>query len=64
MMTAKRPKTKAAKDVHDGDWLVMGKLAWRVSEQWEADGFVFILWPNMSISDHRPDERLTIHYDD
>lgn len=58
------PKTKAAKDIKPGDWVMYGKLAFQVAEQWEADGFAFIMWPNMEISEYAPTERLTMYYDD
>ncbi|MGY1436662.1 hypothetical protein [Streptomyces reniochalinae] len=58
-----RPKTRAAKLIKAGDWVEFGNLAWLAGEPWQEDGTVFIPF-GYTVEEFRPNERLTMHYDD
>lgn len=63
--TARRPKTKAAKNVKAGDWCVFGGMAFQAGKPVINDeGNILIPWGNGSVSEFTPLERITLHYDD
>jgi hypothetical protein len=61
MTTKPKPKTRAAKNIKAGDWVVFGSLAWWAGEPWQEDGKVFIPF-GYTVEEFRPDERLKMDY--
>lgn len=60
----KRPKTKAAKDIEAGDWCEFGTLAVLAGEPWTNDEGKICIPLGYRWSEFRPDERITIHYEE
>jgi hypothetical protein len=63
--TAKRPKTKAAKNVKRGDWIQVGNMAYLVHDDARDNGDGTVFLPiGYSGSEYRADARVTMHYED
>jgi hypothetical protein len=60
-----RPKTKAARRIEPGDWVVFGNLAYNVHavEVTEEDGTVFLAIGHAG-TELKLNDRVTMHYDD